>query len=143
MTDTLDRDALIALLTQLGDASDEKALTTARQIHALVDQAGHDWDTLLTNSEDADTGGADSRDADTDVDDLDEEEPEETPMTPAPSKDDKQTQAMIAGLLVQSDISAFLREELEGYKKDIAESEFEDADRAYLFALKARLSKGK
>ena len=43
-------------------------------------------------------------------------------------------------LLNRSDISASLREELEGYKEDIEEGDFTASDRQYIEALQKRLS---
>ncbi len=62
---------------------------------------------------------------------------------PAPPRDrgNKESLALIARLLAKSDISKDMREELQGYKEDIAEGEFEDMDRKYLRALHARLTK--
>ncbi len=49
--------------------------------------------------------------------------------------------ALIGKLLARSDISEELRAELEGYKTDIAENDFVEADRRYLRAIHQRLSK--
>jgi hypothetical protein len=49
--------------------------------------------------------------------------------------------ALIDKLLARRGISEDLREELTGYKDDIAGGEFADADRRYLRALGKRLSK--
>ena len=62
---------------------------------------------------------------------------------PAPPRDrgNKESLALIARLLAKSDISKDMRAELQGYKEDIAEGEFEETDRKYLRALHARLTK--
>jgi hypothetical protein len=44
-------------------------------------------------------------------------------------------------MLAKAGISEDLREELESYKTDIAEGEFEEADRRYIRAVHKRLSK--
>ena len=49
--------------------------------------------------------------------------------------------ALIDQLLAKSHVSSDLREELEGYKSDIAEGEFEERDRRYIRAVHKRLSK--
>jgi hypothetical protein len=49
--------------------------------------------------------------------------------------------ALIDKLLAMRGISTDLREELKGYKTDIAEGEFETRDHRYLRAVHARLSK--
>ncbi len=48
---------------------------------------------------------------------------------------------LIDKLLAKSGISTDLRDELEGYKADIAEGDFREADRRYLRAISDRLSK--
>ena len=48
---------------------------------------------------------------------------------------------MIDELLAKSNISADMREELKGYKTDIAAGEFDTRDRHYLSAIHKRLSK--
>ena len=60
---------------------------------------------------------------------------------PARDRGNKESLALIARLLAKSDISKDMRQELQGYKEDIAEGEFEDMDRKYLRALHARLTK--
>ena len=60
---------------------------------------------------------------------------------PARDRGNKESLALIARLLAKSDISKDMREELQGYKEDIAEGEFGDMDRKYLRALHARLTK--
>ena len=49
--------------------------------------------------------------------------------------------ALIDKLLAKTNISADLREELKGYKTDIAEGEFDARDRRYVSAIFKRLSK--
>ncbi len=54
---------------------------------------------------------------------------------------DAESLALIDKLLAMRGISTDLREELKGYKTDIAEGEFETRDHRYLRAVHARLSK--
>jgi hypothetical protein len=54
---------------------------------------------------------------------------------------DTESLALIGELLARSDISEELRAELAGYKTDIAENEFVEADRRYLRAVRQRLKK--
>ena len=132
MTEPLKRDDVIELLRRLGSDQDEAVLEAAREVHARVTLAGVAWEDLLVPDMDA-SGGAD-------VEYRDPEE--ESPEPPAETAmKDGDALALIDELLAKTDISADLREELENYKNDIAEDEFEEADRRYLRALRERLSK--
>ncbi len=84
-------------------------------------------------AEPAEADGEDARFAEADGEDA----------APAAPRDpgNKESLALIARLLAKSDISKDMRQELQGYKEDIAEGEFEDMDRKYLRALHARLTK--
>ncbi len=159
MTEPLERDAVIGLLKRLGSDQDEDVLEAARQVHAQITAAGMTWEDLLVPHEvpeddDTDTGGdtvtgdAETGD-DTDTDDVTdtgdaetEDAEDETPEPPAETaRKDTDSIALIDKLLAKSGISEDLREELKGYKTDIAEGEFQEADRRYLRAISARLSK--
>ena len=125
MTETLDRDELIGLLNSLGSEDDAEALAAARRAQALVSEAGVSWDELLVPEESAD------------------EEPTEAEEEPPAEAAEKNAEslALIGKLLARKDISQELREELEGYKADIAEGDFTEADRKYLRAVSQRLKK--
>jgi len=76
-----------------------------------------------------------------DPEDKDESpDPEDEDAKPARAKD-VESLALIEKLLAKSHISADLREELKGYKTDIAEREFDARDRRYISAIDKRLSK--
>ena len=76
-----------------------------------------------------------------DPEDKDESpDPEDEDAKPARAKD-VESLALIEKLLAKSNISADLREELKGYKTDIAEREFDARDRRYISAIDKRLSK--
>ena len=156
MTEPLERDDLIGLLNRLGSDSDEEVLEAARQAHARIAAAGMRWDELLVpdeaaaSDEDASDEDASDEDADDeddsnsdDADDSGYQDPEDEPDEPPAEKARKNAEslALIGKLLAKPDTSNDLREELEGYKTDIAEDEFEESDRRYLRALAQRLSK--
>lgn len=127
MSDSLDRGEVLRLLDRLGSDQDEVVLEAARELHAQVMTAGIDWDELLAPdraAETADDGGPVA--ASTDDESVGDE--------------DGRTLALIDKLLAGSDRSAALREELEEYKTDIANGEFEARDHAYVRALYARLT---
>ncbi len=163
MAEDLDRDGIIGLLESLGSERDEDVVEAAREIHARVTAAGVPWDALLApdaaaddeapggtaEEEDEDAAereeadGEDARFAEADGEDAAESVEESEDAAPAPARDrgNKESLALIARLLAKSDISKDMREELQGYKEDIAEGEFEDMDRKYLRSLHARLTK--
>ena len=108
------------------------------------DDDDDDDDTEDDDIDDDDTG--DTGDDDTgDTDDGDTESPDPEDETTRPTgkagKKHADSMALIDELLAKSNISADMREELEGYKTDIAAGEFETRDRHYLSAVHKRLSK--
>ena len=169
MSEGLDRDEMMRRLERLGSESDEDALAAAREIHAALTAAGLSWDELLVGEDegeppanedkpDADEGeDEDEPDAekddtedepDTDEDDAEDEpdanedEPDADEDKPAPvAPGDAGVFAAIERLLARDDIAEATREELEGYKDDLADGEFDESDRAYLRALEARISR--
>ena len=132
MTEPLERDNVIALLKRLGSDQDEAVLEAARQVHAQITVAGMTWENLLVPDVAADDGdGVEYQDTE-----------DETPEPPAETgKKDADSLALIDELLAKTGISEDLREELENYKTDLAEGEFEEADRRYVRAVHDRLSK--
>ena len=158
MSEGLDRDEMMRRLERLGSESDEDALAAAREIHAALTAAGLSWDELLVGEDegeppanedepDADEGD-DEDEPDTDEDDAedepdaDEDEPDADEDKPAPvAPGDAGVFAAIERLLARDDLAGATREELEGYKDDLADGEFDESDRAYLRALEARISR--
>jgi len=128
MTETPSRDDLIGLLDRLGSERDEEVLEAARELQARIADAGLDWDDLLAR--DAVAGDAEDRDP--------APEPAEAPA--AKGGENAETLALIGKMLAKPDISEDFRAELEGYKQDIAEGEFEARDHDYVRALHKRLS---
>ena len=125
MTEALNREDVIELLKRLGSESDEEVLTAARDLHERITVSGTDWEDLLVPTEAED----------------DEPDAQEAPEAPAETtENDAETLALIDKLLARPGISNDFREELTGYKDDIAEGEFEDSDHRYVRALYKRLS---
>ncbi len=156
MTEPLERDEVVGLLKRLGSEQDEDVLEAARQVHARITAAGMTWDDLLVPDQAADdtddtddfddtddTDEADEADDADDADDAEYEDLEDESAEPAAETAGKNAESLtlIDKLLAKSGISQDLREELEGYKVDIAEGDFEEADRRYLRAISERLSK--
>ena len=134
MSEPLERDKVIDLLDRLGSDQDEDALAAARALHSQITRAGMGWQDLLVGDE----GAAQSApDVDDDTDDEDD--------TPEPavnfSYDESKISALIDKLLAREGNSEMLREELEEYKSDLANGDFEPSDHRYIQALYARLSK--
>ena len=132
MTEPLNRDEILALLERLGAADDAEALAAARALHAAVTDAGMAWDDLLV-SEDDDGDAAEAEDAETG-------EPAATPVPGRKTDRDAAALALIKKFLARPGITEAFRDEMEGYKADIAEGTFADEDHRYLSALDKRLS---
>ncbi len=164
MAGDLDRDGIIGLLESLGSERDEDVVEAAREIHARVTAAGVTWDALLapdaaaedeapggTEEEEDEAPGGTAEEEDEDAAGREEADGEDAQFAEADDEDaapaaprdpgNKESLALLARLLAKSDISKDMRQELQGYKEDIAEGEFEDMDRRYLRALHARLTK--
>ena len=150
MSEPLKRDEVVGLLERLGDEPDEDVLEAARQVHARITAAGMTWDDLLIPDHAADdTDDIDDADDADDADDTDDaeyedlEDEDDESAEPAAKTAGKNAESLtlIRKLLAKSGISQDLRDELEGYKADIAEGDFGEADRRYLKAISARLLK--
>jgi hypothetical protein len=126
----LDRAELISLLETLGSENDEEVLAAARVLDTKVAAAGTSWSVLLAAGIGA-AAGESAEDA--------EAAPGEALPADAAAKN-AESLALIDRLLARSGHSDNLRQELEGYKADIAEGEFTDADHSYLRALYRRLT---
>ena len=150
MTEPLPRNDVIDLLNRLGSDQDEDVLKAAREVHARITAAGASWEDLLVPEESEDEAEDSDDDSDAIDDDIDDDSGEDE----APDSDDEPTEpagaggakhadslALIDELLALRGISSDLRDELKGYKTDIAAGEFESRDRRYLGAIHKRLSK--
>lgn len=125
----LDRAELISLLETLGSDNDEEVLAAARVLDTKVAAAGTSWSVLLAPGVGA---PADEPDADAAA--------EPGAALPADAAErNAESLALIGKLLARGGQSDELRQELEGYKADIAAGEFTDADLSYLRALARRL----
>ena len=143
VTEPLKRDDIIELLNKLGSDRDEDVLEAARQAHARIAEAGVTWDDLLvpdgTDEPEEDEYEEPEDEPDEDEYEGPEDEPDKAPA--AKAGNDAESRKLIDKLLARKGISDDLRAELNGYKADIAGGEFSEADRRYLNALHARLSK--
>lgn len=137
MEKTPDRENVMMLLEKLGEPDDSEALSAARNLHGLVSGSGLTWDDLLVPDGQA-VAAPDLSDGD-DFDEADKYESEFDDQV-VPTGEAAADLKRINQLMDRKDISANLREELEGYKEDIKEGEFTASDRQYLAALQKRLS---
>jgi len=133
MSEELDRGKLIGLLDKLGGGGDEDVLSAAPTIHTQVSASGQTWDQLLTEPEIPDTNWDTAEEAD--------EEKKKSPEEKATGN--REALSLIIKLLAKPDLYEGTRQELEGYKEDIAAGEFTGADHKYLHALRARTAIGK
>lgn len=135
MTEELTRERLIKLLERLGSEEDADVLAAAREANKCVGDAGLSWDDILVIGTESEPEEYDDEDDFQAGDGPDAEEGD------SGSGDNAQVLKLIEGLLARTDISDDLRDELTGYKEDIAEGEFEASDRTYVRALYKRLTK--
>lgn len=152
MNDAPERETVIKLLEKLGSEQDEDVLAAARTLHAQITDAGMNWQDLLVGDENAapdepeiedeieDVTDAEDDVEDDDVEDYDVEDDAPEP-SPEFSADESETSALIDKLLAREGNSEEFREELEEYKIDLANGDFEASDHRYVQALYARLSK--
>lgn len=121
-----DRDRLIEALDRLGDPDDATALGAAREVAGAMKAAGLDWDDVLALP--ASTGIAD-----------DEAPTAGTPANTVAVGDNAEALKTIERLLARPGLFEGTRDELIGYRDDIASGEFGAEERRYLAALAARL----
>ncbi|MCZ6592653.1 MAG: hypothetical protein O7B98_16130 [Alphaproteobacteria bacterium] len=146
MTEPLDRDVVIRLLDQLGGDQDADVLEAARDLHAQITAAGLNWDELLMPDVDTtmDSTETDETAVETDetaVSDHSDQDGDDAAPSAGKKGKNAETLALIEKLLAKPDRSDALREELEDYKEDIAQGEFNAKDHQYVRALYARLAK--
>ncbi len=147
MDQSLQRGDVLELLEQLGAESDEEVLAAARRLDEMVKAADLSWDDLLVPSpgaapEDEEDEAADEWGAEDDFD-AEEEAGDEGEGDEADTGDEdgkgNAALALVKELLALKSISEELREDLQGYKADIAAGRLAAGDRRYLQALHKRL----
>lgn len=141
MTEQLNRNELVELLGALGGDKDEDVLSAAREIHSKVTDAGADWNELLapeTNEPAEHAEPASVAANDEPPSGAANDEPAAASGS-AQSPDDAESLKLIEQLLQKPGVSDSLREELEDYRADIAEGDFEEMDRKYLRSLFERM----
>ena len=151
MDQKLEREAVIELLGRLGDENDDTVLATARSLHAVIQEANVNWNDLLVPDGNVDVGSYEDDEDDEEVEDgnvdagsyedeeVEDEEVEDDELVQSPVTNSSESMALISKMLNASNVSDSLREELQGYKEDIAENEFTASDAAYIKSLAERL----
>ncbi len=138
MSEPLERNEVIELLDKLGSEQDQDVLAAARMLHSQITESGMSWEELLVGDEPEDEDDTqDSVEPDYYEEDADETREFDT----TPTVDETRTLSLIEKLLARGNISGELRAELEEYKTDISDGEFETSDHRYVHALYARLTK--
>lgn len=138
----LDRAELISLLETLGSENDEEVLAAARVLDTKVTAAGTSWSVLLADRVGT-TPGAESSPSEDDDAEAAEAGAATASLPSDESAKKAETLALIDKLLARSGHSDDLRQELEGYKEELAagdDGEFGDSDHAYIRALYKRLA---
>ena len=143
MSDTLERDNVIDLLDKLGSEQDEEVLAAGRALHFQITRAGMGWRDLLVGDEGTAPSAPDIDDNTDNEDDTGDTDDEDDTPEPAVNftRDESKTPALIDKLLAREGNSEAFREELEEYKSDLANGDFEPSDHRYIQALHARVSK--
>ena len=124
----LERQKFIDLLNKLGDPNDDEVIAAARDLHAQVVVSGLTWDDFLFPEEEEEEEEEEEAEA---------EEEEEPPL----SEEEEKEALSLINQISELGVSAETKEELEEYKIDIKEGEFEKMDLKYLQALHKRLAK--
>ncbi len=140
MRTDLERDDFLALLERLNSEEEADILSAVRDINAKMTVAGVTWDDLLASQEaaadDYDDDLPDDEDDEADEADGAEDDEDVVPLSDAEKQEAESLIVSIGGM----EISEATKQELEEYKTDLKEGEFELMDLRYLRALKARLS---
>ena len=142
MRTDLERDDFIALLEKLKSEDEAEVLAAVRDLNAKMTVAGVTWDDLLMSQDDAANDyqvddEPDDEDSPDDEEDGDEEDDDE--LNPL-SDEEKQEATGLISAIGEMEISEATKQELEEYKDDLEQGEFEQMDLRYLRALKSRLS---
>ncbi len=116
---SIDRDALLAALEAMGGEDDAMALEAARSAHAMVDQAGLEWEEILL------------------------ERLPGTVAEPGPvievDEDDESVLQVIDTMLARPALHDGTRDDLQEFRADLEKGELDPEDRAYVIALYQRV----
>jgi hypothetical protein len=133
----IDRQQLLYALEQLNSDEDGDVLAAARKAQAMVNNAGMTWHDVLVPEPVDEPDVMDNVEHPDDIEDEDDDDGSSN--RPSNTKDDTESLKIIERMLAQAMDNADFRDELNGYKEDIAAGEFTDRDRKYLQDLHNRL----
>ena len=136
MSDALERDTVIELLDRLGSEQDEEVLSAARSLHAQITASGRSWQDLLVGEDNQAQAAPVTEES---PDNMDGERAPDEPAAKF-TGDESQTLELIEKLMAREGNSPEFTEELEEYKVDLANGDFEPGDHRYIHALYARLT---
>ncbi len=137
MRTDLERDDFLVLLERLKSEEDSEILSAVRDINAKMTVAGVSWDDLLISQDGEREGGI--ADAHVEKSESDEAEYIDDNFEPLSDEERREAETLINSIRNMK-VSDSTIQELDEYKNDISDGEFEKMDLRYLRALKARLS---
>jgi len=138
MRTDLERGDFLALLEKLKSEEDDEVLGVVRDINAKMTVAGVSWDDLLISQDETQEDSAD----DDKVEDGQESGRENvSDDNSEPLNDEERQEAEnLINAIKGMKVSEATKQEIDEYRDDLREGEFEQMDLRYLRALKARLS---
>lgn len=138
MRTDLERGDFLALLEKLKSEEDDEVLGVVRDINAKMTVAGVSWDDLLISQDVTQEDSADD-DKDEDGQESGRENVSDDNFEPLNDEERQEAENLINAIKGMK-VSEATKQEIDEYRDDLREGEFEQMDLRYLRALKARLS---
>jgi len=138
MRTDLERGDFLALLEKLKSEEDDEVLGVVRDINAKMTVAGVSWDDLLISQDETQEDSADD-DKDEDGQESGRENVSDDNFEPLNDEERQEAENLINAIKGMK-VSKATKQEIDEYRDDLREGEFEQMDLRYLRALKARLS---
>jgi len=138
MRTDLERGDFLALLEKLKSEEDDEVLGVVRDINAKMTVAGVSWDDLLISQDETQEDSADD-DKDEDGQESGRENVSDDNSEPLNDEERQEAENLINAIKGMK-VSKATKQEIDEYRDDLREGEFEQMDLRYLRALKARLS---
>jgi hypothetical protein len=138
MRTDLERGDFLTLLEKLKSEEDDEVLGVVRDINAKMTVAGVSWDDLLISQDETQEDSADD-DKDEDGQESGRENVSDDNFEPLNDEERQEAENLINAIKGMK-VSKATKQEIDEYRDDLREGEFEQMDLRYLRALKARLS---
>ena len=138
MRTDLERGDFLALLEKLKSEEDDEVLGVVRDINAKMTVAGVSWDDLLISQDETQEDSADD-DKGEDGQESGRENVSDDNFEPLNDEERQEAENLINAIKGMK-VSEATKQEIDEYRDDLREGEFEQIDLRYLRALKARLS---